>query len=112
MAAAMDASGSDSAGALLAWLSNLHMPTLAELGRDKGPRLRLAAFAWGSVILALFLLVLVGFNELYAKNATFGAVWLTDYLGLLAWGFGAEATRASVTSLVQGWGLMRGPGSA
>lgn len=108
--AAMDASGADSPAALLVWLSNLHMPTLAELGRDKGPRVRLAVFAWGSVILALLLLALVGFNELYAKNPIFGAVWLTDYLGLLAWGFGAEATRASVTNLVQGWGVMRGQG--
>ena len=110
MAAAMDASGTDSPASLLVWLSNLHMPTLAELGRDKGPRVRLAVFAWGSVILALLLLALVGFNELYAKNPIFGAVWLTDYLGLLAWGFGAEATRASVTNLVQGWGVMQGPG--
>ena len=110
MAAAMDASGADSPAALLIWLSNLHMPTLADLGRDKGPRVRLAVFAWGSVLLALLLLALVGFNELYANNPTFGAVWLTDYLALLAWGFGAEATRASVTSLVQGWGVMRGQG--
>lgn len=110
MAAAMDMSGADSPAALLMWLSNLHMPTLAELGRDKGPRVRLAVFAWGSVILALLLLALVGFNELYAKNPIFGAVWLTDYLGLLAWGFGAEATRASVTNLVQGWGVMKGQG--
>ena len=93
MAAAMDATGVESPAALLVWLSNLHMPTLAELGRDKGPRVRLAVFAWGSVILALLLLALVGFNELYANNPTFGAVWLTDYLALLAWGFGAEATR-------------------
>jgi hypothetical protein len=107
-AAAMDAAGAESPASLLIWLSNLHMPTLAELGRDKGPRVRLAVFAWGSVILALLLLALVGFNELYANNPTFGAVWLTDYLALLAWGFGAEATRASVTSLVQGWGVMRG----
>ena len=107
-AAAMDATGAESPASLLIWLSNLHMPTLAELGRDKGPRVRLAVFAWGSVILALLLLALVGFNELYANNPTFGAVWLTDYLALLAWGFGAEATRASVTSLVQGWGVMRG----
>jgi hypothetical protein len=86
------------------------MPTLVDLGRDKGPSMRLAIFAWGSVILALLLLALVGFNELYANNPTFGAVWLTDYLALLAWGFGAEATRASVTNLVQGWGVMRGQG--
>ncbi len=103
--AAMDASAAESPAGLLVWLSNLHMPTLAELGHDKAPRVRLAVFAWGSVILALLLLALVGFSELYAKNPTFGAVWLTDYLGLLAWGFGAEATRASVTSLVQGWGV-------
>lgn len=108
--AAMDASAANSPAGLLVWLSNLHMPTLAELGRDKGPRIRLAVFAWGSVLLALLLLALVGFNELYAKNPTFGALWLTDYLGLLAWGFGAEATRASVTSLVQGWGVMKGQG--
>ena len=107
MAAAMDAPGSESPAALLVWLSNLHMPTLTELGHDKGPRVRLAVFAWGSVILALLLLALVGFNELYANNPTFGAVWLTDYLALLAWGFGAEATRASVTNLVQGWGVTR-----
>jgi hypothetical protein len=64
------------------------------------------------VFTMVFAVCALGSNELYEKIAAFGAVWLTDYLGLLAWGFGAEATRASVTSLVQGWGLMRGPGSA
>lgn len=37
-----------------------------------------------------------GFQELYLQNPTFGSRPFADYFGLLAWGFGAEASRESV----------------
>ncbi|MGI0486441.1 hypothetical protein ACN4EK_13460 [Pantanalinema rosaneae CENA516] len=43
----------------------------------------------------------VGFNQLYVSNSTFGANWFGDYFMLLAWGFGAEVSRESVTKVLQ-----------
>jgi hypothetical protein len=42
-----------------------------------------------------------GFSQLYLQNPTFGARPFEDYLALLAWGFGAEATRSKVTQVVR-----------
>jgi hypothetical protein len=53
---------------------------------------------------ALILLGGTGFNEVYVKKLTFGADLWSDYFALLIWGFGAEATRDSVTSTLRGWG--------
>lgn len=69
-------------------------------------RLRLRIFAWASYVAAVILLAGTGFGELYVNKATFGAAWWSDYFGLLLWGFGAEATRAAVTEVVRGWGLL------
>ncbi len=74
----------------------------------RGAEARLQLFLWVSYGVVLVLLAGAGFNELYVASATFGAAELTgwsDYFALLAWGFGAEATRAAVTELVQGWQL-------
>lgn len=48
------------------------------------------------------LLILVGFGQLYGDNPTFGANFWTDYATLLAWGFGAETSRASLMELGKG----------
>jgi hypothetical protein len=68
-------------------------------------RARLRAFTWVSCGLAVALLAGAGFGELYVANASFGANAWGDYFALLAWGFGAEATRAAVAQMVRGWGL-------
>jgi hypothetical protein len=74
-----------------------------EATTDAGRRLRL--FTWASYAIAVAMLAGAGFGELYVANATFGANAWGDYFALLAWGFGAEATRAAVTEMVHGWGL-------
>jgi hypothetical protein len=43
----------------------------------------------------------LGFSQVYAGNATFGANPGADYYGLLAWGFGAEATRDGLAKALQ-----------
>ncbi len=69
-----------------------------------GARWRLFLFTLATSIIAVAFLALAGFNELYTANATFGAAGLGDYLALLAWGFGAEASRAAILEMVRGWG--------
>ena len=69
---------------------------------DKAMR-NLRWFWIGSYAVALTLLALAGFNELYVTKLTFGATPWADYAALLAWGFGAEATRAAVTEVVRNW---------
>ncbi len=66
---------------------------------------RLRWFTWVSYGIAVAMLAGAGFGELYVANASFGANAWGDYFALLAWGFGAEATRAAVTEMVRGWGL-------
>jgi hypothetical protein len=66
---------------------------------------RLTIFKWSSWLVAIMLLAGAGFADLYVARATFGANPWLDYFTLLAWGFGAEATRASVTDLLQTWGM-------
>ena len=61
---------------------------------------RLHLFSAVGYIAVLLLLGGVGFGELYVGRPTFGA-W-GDYFALLAWGFGAEATRASVAQAAKG----------
>ncbi len=69
--------------------------------------LNLKIFAWLSYIVALILLVGAGFNEIYLKQETFGERPFADYFSLLAWGFGAEASRDAIAKTVEGWGLAR-----
>ncbi len=68
-------------------------------------RIRLTAFTWASYIIAVLLLAGTGFGELYIANSTFGANTWSDYFALMAWGFGSEASRASITDMVRGWGV-------
>ena len=83
-------------------------PTNIALHLNKGFRqanLNLKIFAWTSYIVALILLIGAGFNEMYLKNETFGERPFEDYFSLLAWGFGAEASREAIANAVAGWGL-------
>jgi len=66
---------------------------------------RLRLFTLGSMAIALVLVAGAGFIELYANKLAFGANVWGDYFTLLAWGFGAEATRSAVTELVRSWNL-------
>ena len=70
---------------------------------DKSARQRLYLFNIVSYAIAIFLLGGAGFTQLYAANKTFGSNGLTEYFALLAWGFGAEATRETVTKVLQDW---------
>ena len=66
---------------------------------------RLQIFTWLTYLAAVGMLAAAGFNELYTGVPTFGATGWGDYFTLLAWGFGAEATRASITGLLKTWEL-------
>ncbi len=67
--------------------------------------LRLRLLTWTSYVVAVVFLAGAGFIELYVEKDTFGANPVQDYFALLAWGFGAEASRDAITEMVQGWGL-------
>lgn len=66
---------------------------------------RLWWFKKVSYAIALFFLTGAGFSQLYVDHPTFGASPVKDYFALLAWGFGAEASRDAVTKMIQGWGV-------
>jgi hypothetical protein len=66
---------------------------------------RLLWFNWLSYGLAVGLLAGSGFIQLYVTKPTFGANGLGDYFILMAWGFGAEVTRDSVTKVIRDWKL-------
>jgi len=80
-----------------------HALTWEERGVKAGKQLRL--FTWTSYAIALIFLAGSGFSQLYVDNPTFGANPWKDYFALLAWGFGAEASREAITKVVQGLGL-------
>lgn len=65
---------------------------------------RLKLFKRVTFVIAVSLMAAAGFSELYISKPTFGASAWSDYFSLLAWGFGAEATRSSVTELMKTWG--------
>ncbi len=75
---------------------------------ERKARIHLKLFTYTTYGLALAFLAGTGFNELYLSNPVFGAELWSDCFALLAWGFGAEASRASVTDMVKGWGLKTG----
>ncbi|MEP7340341.1 MAG: hypothetical protein ABI977_21590, partial [Acidobacteriota bacterium] len=63
---------------------------------------------WSSrllVVLSLALLVGAGYAQLYESKPTFGANFWADYVGLFAWGFGVEASRAAVADWLKGFNL-------
>ena len=66
---------------------------------------RLKVFTVTSYIIAIVFLAGAGFSQLYVDKPTFGDNPWNDYSALMAWGFGAEATRDAVTKVVQGWSL-------
>jgi hypothetical protein len=70
-------------------------------------RRRLRWFTWITYGLAVTLMALAGFVELYEGQSTFGSAGIADYFTLLAWGFGSEATRAAVATMIQGWGIIQ-----
>ncbi|MGK7879175.1 MAG: hypothetical protein AB4060_03620 [Crocosphaera sp.] len=83
-------------------------PSVRPLSSERqasGAKLRLQWFTGVSYAISLLFLTGAGFNQLYVDNPTFGANPWKDYFALLAWGFGAEATRDSITKMIQGWGL-------
>lgn len=67
--------------------------------------LRLRVFTWTSYAIAVVFLAGAGFIELYVEKDTFGANPWQDYFALLAWGFGAEASRDAIAKVVRDWGL-------
>jgi hypothetical protein len=77
-------------------------PLSLEQQIEKASR-QLRGFLWASYAIAITFLAGAGFNQLYADQPTFGAVPWRDYFSLLAWGFGAEATREAVTSSIRNW---------
>lgn len=62
-------------------------------------------FNWLSYAIAVTLLAGAGFGQLYANQPVFGANGPSDYFSLLAWGFGAEATRDAIAKVVRDWKL-------
>ncbi len=66
---------------------------------------RLWTFKTIAAVIGVLFLAGLGYNELYLTKQTFGANGWYDYFSLLLWGFGAEATRASVIDLMKSWGL-------
>ena len=67
----------------------------------KNPKQRLQLFAIAGYLTTIGFLAGTGFNQLYLENPTFGSGGLRDYFALLAWGFGAEATRSSITNALR-----------
>jgi hypothetical protein len=57
---------------------------------------------------AIIFLAWLGMIELYSGKPAFGAEPLRDYFALLAWGFGAELTRESITRASQNLGVTFG----
>jgi hypothetical protein len=88
---------------LLAPAPSVHPLTVEQ--QAPSARVRLWWFTRISYAIAVVLLAGAGFGELYVANATFGANAWGDYFVLLAWGFGAEATRAAVAQTMRNWGL-------
>lgn len=91
------------------WLSGpptIYVQSLPE--KMASARHRLSWFTWLTYAFAVIFLALAGFVELYGGRIDFGANGISDYFTLLAWGFGAEATRASVAEMVQGWRISAG----
>ncbi|WP_157871779.1 hypothetical protein [Gloeothece verrucosa] len=70
---------------------------VASLWQTANGRLRL--FYLSSYLISFIVLAGGGFNQLYWTKSTFGANGWGDYFALLAWGFGAEATRKVVTQV-------------
>ncbi|MBE9069270.1 hypothetical protein IQ260_21745 [Leptolyngbya cf. ectocarpi LEGE 11479] len=78
-------------------------PSLPKLAKIAQWRLRI--FNYSSRGVAIIFLSWAGFSELYVNQPTFGNQPLSDYFALLAWGFGAEVTRESVSKVLKNLGV-------
>jgi hypothetical protein len=57
--------------------------------------------------LFLVLLLAAGMEALYVNNTTFGANFFGDYLGVLLWGIGADASRKQLRNLEGATGYLQ-----
>lgn len=102
--AALEALGG--AGSPPQWLSGVPGISVQSLPQAvTGARRRMAWFTRLTYGVAVTFLALSGFVELYSHRVDFGARGVGDYFTLLAWGFGAEATRSAIADMVAGWGI-------
>jgi hypothetical protein len=69
---------------------------------------KLKTFRIVSQLVTVSLLAWLGMSELYEGKPTFGATPITDYLGLFAWGFGAEVSREAIVKATGNLGLVNG----
>ena len=98
----------DTGGVVVALLEPA--PSASPLTSDKQATragMRLRFFTSATYVIAVVLLAGAGFAELYVNRPSFGATPWADYFALLAWGFGAEASRAAVADLMRSWGVTR-----
>ncbi|MEL6158519.1 MAG: hypothetical protein AAFR18_04785 [Cyanobacteria bacterium J06627_32] len=72
---------------------------LGAAGLSANQRLRL--FSTAGYLTTIVFLAGTGFNQLYLEKATFGEDGPVDYFSLVAWGFGAEATRNAITNVLR-----------
>jgi hypothetical protein len=65
------------------------------------PNQRLQIFSIAGYLATIAFFAGTGFNQLYLESPTFGANGIKDYFALIAWGFGAEATRNAITNAIR-----------
>jgi hypothetical protein len=65
------------------------------------PNQRLQIFSIAGYLTTIAFFAGTGFNQLYLESPTFGANGIKDYFTLIAWGFGAEATRNAITNAIR-----------
>ncbi len=67
----------------------------------RNPTQRLQIFSITGYLTTITFLAGTGFNQLYLESPTFGSNGIKDYFALIAWGFGAEATRNAITNALR-----------
>jgi len=67
----------------------------------RNPNQRLQIFSIAGYLTTITFLAGTGFNQLYLESPTFGSNGIKDYFALIAWGFGAEATRNAITNALR-----------
>ncbi len=65
------------------------------------PNQRLQMFSIAGYLATIAFFAGTGFNQLYLESPTFGSNGIKDYFALIAWGFGAEATRNAITNAIR-----------
>ncbi len=66
---------------------------------------RLVAYYIITISVGVVLLTVVGLKTLYFNVPDFGANSFWDYLKVMLWGFGAEASSSEVSGLIKEWGI-------